>query len=39
VAMSLANRIYLMGKAHIGFSGTVSELQAHPEIKEKYLEV
>ena len=39
VAMSLANRIYLMGKAHIGFSGTVAELQAHPEIKEKYLEV
>ncbi len=39
VAMSLANRIYLMGKAHIGFSGTVEELQAHPEIKEKYLEV
>ena len=39
VAMSLANRIYLMGKAHIGFAGTVEELQAHPEIKEKYLEV
>jgi branched-chain amino acid transport system ATP-binding protein len=39
VAMSLANRLYLMGKAHIGFAGTVEELQAHPEIKEKYLEV
>jgi len=39
VAMSLASRIYLMGKAHIGFAGTVAELQAHPEIKEKYLEV
>jgi branched-chain amino acid transport system ATP-binding protein len=39
VAMSLANRIYLMGKAHIGFSGTVEELRAHPEVREKYLEV
>ena len=39
VAMSLANRVYLMGKAHIGFAGTVEELQAHPEIKGKYLEV
>jgi branched-chain amino acid transport system ATP-binding protein len=39
VAMSLASRIYLMGKAHIGFAGTTKELEAHPEIKEKYLEV
>jgi branched-chain amino acid transport system ATP-binding protein len=39
VAMSLANRVYLMGKAHIGFAGTVEELQAHPEAREKYLEV
>lgn len=39
VAMSLANRIFLMGKAHIGFAGTMEELQARPEIKEKYLEV
>ena len=39
VAMSLADRIYLMGKAHIGFSGTVEELEAQPEIKAKYLEV
>jgi branched-chain amino acid transport system ATP-binding protein len=39
VAMSLANRIYLMGKAHIGFAGTTEELGAHPEMREKYLEV
>ncbi len=39
VAMSLASRIYLMGKAHIGFAGTVEELEAHPEAREKYLEV
>ena len=39
VAMSLAGRVYLMGKAHIGFTGTVEELEAQPEIREKYLEV
>jgi len=39
VAMSLANRIYLMGKAQIGFAGDVQELEAKPEIREKYLEV
>lgn len=39
VALSLANRVYLMGKAHIGFAGTVEELEAHPEAREKYLEV
>lgn len=39
VAMSLSNRVYLMGKAHIGFSGTVEELDAQPEIRAKYLEV
>jgi branched-chain amino acid transport system ATP-binding protein len=39
VAMSLAHRIYLMGKAHIGFAGTTEELGAHPEMREKYLEV
>jgi len=39
VAMSLANRIYLMGKAHIGFAGDVQELETKPEIREKYLEV
>ncbi len=39
VAMSLADRIYLMGKAHIGFSGTKEELEANPEVRAKYLEV
>ena len=39
VAMSLADRLYLMSKAHIAFSGTVEELDAQPEIREKYLEV
>jgi branched-chain amino acid transport system ATP-binding protein len=39
VAMSLANRVYLMGKAHLGFSGTIEELEAQPEIRAKYLEV
>jgi len=39
VALSLAHRVYLMGKAHIGFQGTVEELNAHPEAKQKYLEV
>jgi len=39
VALFLASRIYLMGKAHIGFAGTVEGLQARPDIREKYLEV
>ena len=39
VALSLAKRVYLMGKAHIGFAGTVQELQLQPGMKEKYLEV
>jgi branched-chain amino acid transport system ATP-binding protein len=39
VAMSLAQRLYLMGKAVLAFSGTVEELEAQPEIRAKYLEV
>jgi len=39
VAMSLAHRLYLMGKAHVGFTGTVEELKANPEARAKYLEV
>ncbi len=39
VAMSLADRICLMGKAFLAFSGTVEELDARPDIREKYLEV
>jgi branched-chain amino acid transport system ATP-binding protein len=39
VAMSLANRVYLMGKAHIGFAGTTEELKNNSQAREKYLEV
>ena len=39
VATSLAHRVYLMGKAHIGYEGTVEELEANPEARSKYLEV
>ncbi len=39
VAMSLSDRLYLMGKAFLAFTGTVEELDAQPEIREKYLEV
>ena len=39
VALSLANRVYLMGKAHIGFKGSVEELRDNKQVREKYLEV
>ncbi len=39
VALFLASRVYLMGKAHIGFSGTAEELKCDNEAREKYLEV
>jgi branched-chain amino acid transport system ATP-binding protein len=39
VAMSLADRLYLMGKAHIGFVGSTEDLKANPQVREKYLEV
>jgi branched-chain amino acid transport system ATP-binding protein len=39
VALSLAHRVYLMGKAHIGFIGTVEELKEDRMAREKYLEV
>ncbi|SHJ33202.1 amino acid/amide ABC transporter ATP-binding protein 2, HAAT family [Desulfatibacillum alkenivorans DSM 16219] len=39
VAMSLAHRVYLMGKAHIGFVGTVQELDDNPQARAQYLEV
>jgi branched-chain amino acid transport system ATP-binding protein len=39
VATSLAHRVYLMGKAHIGYEGTVEELEANAEARSKYLEV
>ncbi len=39
VAMSIADRVYLMGKAHIGYHGTVDELAADDEVRAKFLEV
>jgi len=39
VALSLADRVYLMGKAHIGFNGSVEELRDNRQVREKYLEV
>lgn len=39
VATSLAQRVYLMGKAHIAYEGTVADLEASPEIRAQYLEV
>ena len=39
VAMSLAVQVYLMGKANLGFTGTIEELEAQPEIRAKFLEV
>jgi branched-chain amino acid transport system ATP-binding protein len=39
VAMSLAHRLYIMGKAYLAFTGTVEDLEAKPEIREKYLEI
>ncbi len=37
--MSLASRVYLMGKAHVRFPGTKEELDANPQAREKYMEV
>ncbi len=39
VALSLAERLYIMKKAEVAFTGTAEELEAHPDIREKYLEV
>jgi branched-chain amino acid transport system ATP-binding protein len=39
VALSLANRVYLMGKAHIGYDGTTQDLKNNDEVRAKYLEV
>ncbi|MBW2560906.1 MAG: ABC transporter ATP-binding protein [Deltaproteobacteria bacterium] len=38
IALSLAQRVYLMGKAHIGYGGTIDELTDNQEILAKYLE-
>jgi branched-chain amino acid transport system ATP-binding protein len=39
VALSLANRVYLMGKAYIGFNGTAQQLKDNDTVRQKYLEV
>ncbi len=39
MALSVSDRVYLMAKAYLAFEGTVAELEAHPEIKAKYLEI
>jgi branched-chain amino acid transport system ATP-binding protein len=39
VALSLAHRVYLMGKAHVGYTGTAEELKNNNEARAKYLEV
>lgn len=39
MAMSVADRVYLMGKAHIGYSGTAEQLTADPETRTRFLEV
>lgn len=39
VALSLAHRVYLMGKAQVGYSGTVEDLKVNDEVRQKYLEV
>jgi branched-chain amino acid transport system ATP-binding protein len=39
VALSLAHRVYLMGKAQVGYSGTVEDLRNNDEVRQKYLEV
>lgn len=39
VAVYLAKRVYLMGKAHIGYENRVEHLEAHPEIRTEFLEV
>lgn len=39
VALSLATRVYLMGKAHIVYTGTSEDLRNNHEVRAKYLEV
>ena len=39
VATSLSDRVFVMGKAHIGYSGTTQELLDSHKIIEQYLEV
>lgn len=39
VALSLATRVYLMGKGYIGYSGTARDLKNDPHTRAQYLEV
>ena len=39
VAISLADRVYLMGKARVGYQGTAADLENQPDVKQTYLEV
>jgi branched-chain amino acid transport system ATP-binding protein len=39
VALSLAHRVYLMGKSQIGYEGTPEDLKQNHEARAKYLEV
>jgi branched-chain amino acid transport system ATP-binding protein len=39
MATSLADRVFVMGKAHIGYSGTTQSLLDDHKIIEQYLEV
>jgi len=38
-ALALAQRVYVMSKGRIVFSGTMKDLQASPEVRRQYLEV
>ncbi|ACL06580.1 ABC transporter related [Desulfatibacillum aliphaticivorans] len=38
-ALALADRVYLMGKAYIGYEGTAKDLEQNPEIRSEFLEV
>jgi branched-chain amino acid transport system ATP-binding protein len=39
MATSLADRVFVMGKAHIGYAGITQSLLDDPKIIEQYLEV
>ena len=38
-ALALAQRVYVMSKGQIVFSGTMADLQAHADVRKQYLEV
>ncbi|SHL40954.1 amino acid/amide ABC transporter ATP-binding protein 2, HAAT family [Desulfatibacillum alkenivorans DSM 16219] len=38
-ALALADRVYLMGKAYIGYEGTAKDLEQNPDIRSEFLEV